>query len=106
MRCVKRSGIALVVALVAMSAHAENRCGWISNTMPSDLTLSDRDGQWKIATFTWNADGFEKMPDTDKGDTCGCVTGTTNKETHQFTRVTGGKLLPSKVCNADKSLKF
>ncbi|MFM0300383.1 DUF4087 domain-containing protein [Paraburkholderia sediminicola] len=100
--------IAAIAAAVGIAtpAHAEKRCGWISNTMPSDFTLSDRDGGWKIATIEWQADGFEAMPSTDKGDTCGCVTGDTDKATHRFTRITGGNLLPTKICNADKSLKF
>lgn len=92
--------------IVRASVHAETRCGWISNTMPSSLEISDRDGTWGIATFTAQADGLDKMPGTDKGDTCGCVYGTTDKATHKFTRITGGKILKASVCSADKSLKL
>lgn len=73
--------------------------------MPSSLAISDRDGTWAVATITEQADGFDKMPDADKGETCGCVSGITDKATHRFVRITGGKLLKPSVCSADKSLK-
>jgi len=39
-----------------------------------------------------------------RGEQCGCVTGTTNPAPHTFTSVTGGKLKPMKACDADKKL--
>jgi len=104
----KKAGIAAGALVVAMSAavpvHAEMRCGWISNVMPSSLSIDDRDATWSIATIDRTADDFEKMPDTNRGDTCGCVTGTTDKQSHRFTKITGGKILPAATCQRDKSL--
>ncbi|MFM0140633.1 hypothetical protein [Caballeronia grimmiae] len=44
------------------------------------------------------------MPDTNQGEHCGCVTGTTDAQTHAFTSVASGKLKPMKACDADKKL--
>ncbi|CAJ7709331.1 Putative exported protein precursor [Burkholderia pseudomallei] len=91
----------LVVAMLSIAAHAETRCGIITNTLPGGaLTLDDRDASWQL-----DAEGVpDKMPPTNRGEQCGCVTGTTNPATHAFTSVTGGKLKPMKACDVDKKL--
>ena len=56
---------------------------------------------------TWDLDAGEdrnNLLGLDRGEQCGCVTGTTNPATHTFTSVTGGKLKPMKACDADKKL--
>jgi hypothetical protein len=84
---------------------AQTRCGWIENDMPSSLTLSDREGTWTIASIDKQASGFDHMPDTDKGDSCGCLSVETDKTTMKITKVLGGKLKPVSACQQDKSLK-
>jgi hypothetical protein len=84
---------------------AQTRCGWIENDMPSSLTLSDREGTWAIASIDKQASGFDHMPDTDKGDSCGCLSVETDKTTMRITKVLGGKLKPVSACQQDKSLK-
>jgi len=91
----------LTTLSVAMTAHAEMRCGIISNSLPGgELTLDDRDAGWNLA-----AQGVpDKMPDTNKGEQCGCVSGTTNATTHEFTSITAGKSKPMKACSFDAKL--
>lgn len=96
----------MAFALIAQSTTAaEMRCGWIENTMPSDLSLSDRDGSWKLASFEWQTEGFDHIPSTDHGDTCGCISGVTDKKSMRILKVLGGKLLPASTCQRDKNLK-
>jgi antitoxin component YwqK of YwqJK toxin-antitoxin module len=83
---------------------AEKRCGWIENDMPSGLTLKDRDGTWSISSADSQADGLSQMPDTNKGDSCGCLTIETNRQSMRVTKVLGGKILAVATCQRDRSL--
>jgi len=73
--------------------------------MPSSLTLKDRDGTWSIVSADGQANGFAQMPDTNKGDSCGCLTVETNKQAMRITKVLGGALKPVSACQQDKSLR-
>jgi len=99
------AGLIAFVLIAQSTTAAEMRCGWIENTMPSDLTLADRDGSWKLATIDWQTDGFDNIPSTDHGDTCGCISGVTDKKSMRIVKVLGGKLLPASTCQRDKKLK-
>jgi Protein of unknown function (DUF4087) len=92
---------AVLFAALSMTSHAETRCGVITNSLPGgELTLDDRDAAWQL-----DASGVpDKMPDTHRGEQCGCVTGATDPKAHAFTSVTGGQLKPMKACNADTKL--
>jgi hypothetical protein len=99
--------VSLLLASVGV-AHAEGvkRCGWIENDMPGgDLTLSDRDGRWGIVTAAGQANGLEKMPNTNKGDSCGCLSVNADARSKRITQIFGGKILPVSVCQKDKALK-
>ncbi len=88
------------------ASAAQTRCGWIENDMPSSLTLDDREGTWTIVSIDKQADGFaDHMPDTNKGDSCGCLSVEADKATMRITKVLGGKLKPVSACQRDKSLK-
>lgn len=90
---------------ISSDGPAVRRCGWISNTMPSNLGLTDRDGTWTIANISEEADGIEHMPNTDKGDSWGCLTVETNRQSMRITKVLGGNLIPIARCERDKSIK-
>lgn len=92
---------AVLLAMLSLTAHAETRCGIITNSLPGgELTLDDTDAAWQL-----DANGVpDKMPDTRRGEQCGCVSGTTDAATHAFTSVTGGSIKSMKVCDADKKL--
>jgi len=88
------------------ASAAQLRCGWIENDMPSSLTLSDREGTWTIVSIDKQADGFDDhMPDTNKGDSCGCLSVETDKASMLIIKVLAGKLKPVAACRRDKSLK-
>jgi hypothetical protein len=60
--------------------------------MPSSLTLRARDRTWQIVGASKsgaiaNPDGFDQMPLTSKGDSCGCLTVETNKQVSVSTAV-------------------
>jgi Protein of unknown function (DUF4087) len=89
---------------------AARRCGWIENDMPSSLTLRDRDGTWQIIGASKsgtiaNPDGFDQMPPTSKGVSCGCLTIETSKQAMQVVKVLGGSLKPVSACQTDQSLQ-
>jgi hypothetical protein len=85
----------------------ELRCGWIENNLPSSLTLRDRTGTWSIVNSNASAapDGFDRMPPTSSGSSCGCLTVQTNSQTMQVSRIFNGKLKPLSACMQDKSLR-
>ncbi|AEA60107.1 DUF4087 domain-containing protein [Burkholderia gladioli] len=86
-------------------SKAEKRCGWIENDLAGrDLTLRDREGTWAISTAAGVATGFEQMPATSKGDTCGCLSVATDRASKKITQVFGGKVIANSICHADKSL--
>ncbi|MFL9987649.1 hypothetical protein [Paraburkholderia sediminicola] len=92
---------AVLLATLSITAHAETRCGIITNSLPGgELTLDDRDAAWQL-----DANGVpDKMPDTNRGEQCGCISGAIDPKTHAFTSITGGQLKPMAACDADKKL--
>lgn len=95
------------IASLLADGPAVKRCGWIENDMPSSLTLKDRDGTWNIVGGQASGEpaGFDQMPPTDKGDSCGCLTVQTNRQSMQIIKIFGGELKPVSACQQDKSLK-
>lgn len=85
----------------------ELRCGWIENNLPLSLTLRDRIGTWSIVSSGASAapDGFDKMPPTSSGNSCGCLTVQTNSQTMQVLKIFNGKLKPLSACMQDKYLR-
>ncbi len=95
---------------LASDGPAVLRCGWIENDMPSSLTLQDRDGTWQIVGASGSgsfpdAEGFDRMPPTNKGDACGCLSVETNRQAMRIVRIFGGKLKPVSACRNDKNLR-
>lgn len=88
---------------------AARRCGWIENDMPSSLTLRDRDGTWQIVGASKSGaiaapDGFDQMPPTGKGASCGCLTVEINRQAMRVVRILGGSLKAVSACQADRTL--
>ncbi|WP_186156706.1 DUF4087 domain-containing protein [Burkholderia gladioli] len=85
-------------------SKAEKRCGWIENNLPGgDLTLRDREGTWAISTAAGVATGFEQMPATSKGDTCGCLSVATDRASKKITQVFGGKVIANSICEVGRN---
>jgi len=95
------------VSKLSADGPAARRCGWVENDMPSSLTLKDRDGTWNIVGGQVSGEpaGFDQMPPTDKGDSCGCLTVQTNRQSMQIVKIGGGELKPVAACQQDKNLK-
>ncbi|MDR5835379.1 DUF4087 domain-containing protein [Caballeronia sp. LZ034LL] len=87
-------------------AAQEKRCGWIENSLPGgELTLQDRDGTWAISSADGLAAGFDRMPATDKGDSCGCLSVAVDKQSKRVTQIFGGEIIPNSKCEADAHLR-
>lgn len=89
--------------LIATNAIAapQLRCGWIENTMPSDLSFTDKDGTWNLL----NVPGEELLPDTDRGTTCACIKVESDPNKLIINEIYGGKKIPAKRCQQDKNLQ-
>lgn len=96
--------VALYLPRPVLAAQA--RCVLSQNDMPSSPALSDREDMWTIASIDTQASGIDHhIPDTDKGDSCGCLSLETDKTTMTITKVLGEKLNPVSARQHDKSLK-
>ena len=91
------------------------RCGWLSNPTPANWWLTDRDGEWILATQGADqAPGMDEMPDMSVagweetnghyGYGCACMTLTVDPATRQVLRVADAQPKPLKQCRADRSL--
>jgi antitoxin component YwqK of YwqJK toxin-antitoxin module len=91
---------------LSVDGPAVKRCGWIENDMPSGLALKDREGTWNIVggTASGTPSGFDQMPPTNKGDSCGCLTVQTHHASMQIVHLLGGSLKPISACQKDNSL--
>ena len=96
-----------ILAIVAVSADAETRCGWVaSQKVDGTMSIEDRDAAWTVIGDSGKPPvGVEYLPGFYQGVSCGCISGVTDKKAHRFVKITGGKNLEDTVCKADKSLK-
>jgi hypothetical protein len=85
MRRLLLAALPLCLALAAAEAAPENRCGWVVNPTPGNWWLTDRDGDWILATQGSDREalGMENIGDISAGDykavngnygyACGCM---------------------------------
>jgi hypothetical protein len=102
-------------APTAAAAAGERRCGWLSNPTPGNYWLTDKDGQWILATQGGDqAPGMDDMPDMSTagwvetnvhyGYGCACITIAHDPATRAVTRIAKAEPKPLKQCRADRSL--
>jgi hypothetical protein len=102
-------------APTAAAAAGERRCGWLSNPTPGNYWLTDKDGQWILATQGGDqAPGMDDMPDMSTagwvetnvhyGYGCACITIDHDPATRKVTRIAKAEPKPLKQCRADRSL--
>jgi hypothetical protein len=102
-------------APTAAAAAGERRCGWLSNPTPGNYWLTDKDGQWILATQGGDqAPGMDDMPDMSTagwvetnvhyGYGCACITIAHDPATRKVTRIAKAEPKPLKQCRADRSL--
>ncbi|WP_122587346.1 DUF4087 domain-containing protein [Pseudomonas viridiflava] len=110
---------ALVLALAGLALPAysaqkvERRCGWFENPTPANVTLTDRDGTWEIATqggYQANGDWPQFKPDQwvrtnrNYGYGCGCMTATADSGINRLDNLTKAVARPLAACRSDPAL--
>lgn len=107
--------LSAALVLVAAPAAAERRCGWLDNPTPANWWLTDRDGEWTIATQGGRqAPGLGELPDMSArgwvaingsyGYGCACLDVETDRREMRITRIRSGTPLPLRQCRADRTL--
>lgn len=90
------------------------RCGWLHNPTPANWWLTDRDGQWILATQGADqAPGMDEMPDMSAGEWvetngyygygCACMTIDADAD-GKVLRVSEAAPKPLAQCRSDRSL--
>lgn len=105
------------VVLASTASASENRCGWLENPSPANLSLQDREANWNITSMgeaagpdavdSGNAPDFDDHQFVQQGAHgygCACLVVDTDKKSQRITRVYSGRILPLSKCRADKSL--
>lgn len=110
---------ALHLAVLAMAAApatgTEQRCGWLDNTTPANMTLKDRDGEWLISQQGgYQAPGIDDMPDMSTrgvvsvngsyGYSCACMVVTSDKAQRRISRILSARPVPLRQCRSDRRL--
>lgn len=97
----------------ARAAVPENRCGWFHNPTPGNATLTDRDGEWVIATqggasaegdwpvFT---DAQWKKTNGHYGHGCACMKVVVDRSEQRVLRIASATAKPLKACREDRAL--
>lgn len=111
------TGGALVVALLASPARAEQRCGWIDNPTPANWSLVDREGEWIIGSQGGRqADGMDLIPDLSGrewvetngsygyGYGCACMSVSTHRADRSIVAIRSVRQLPLAKCRKDPGL--
>ena len=102
-------------AAAVPGAEPARRCGWIVNPTPGNWWLSDRDGEWILASQgSEPAPGMDDMPDMSAsgwvetnghyGYGCACVTLAYDPASRRVTKVADFRPKPLKLCRDDKRL--
>ena len=107
----------LALTGLILPAHAaqkvERRCGWFENPTPANVTLTDRDGTWEIATqggYQANGDWPQFKPDQwvrtnrNYGYGCGCMTATADSDINRLDNLTKAVARPLAACRSDPTL--
>ena len=101
-------------AAVPAGPKGERRCGWLVNPTPANWWLTDRDGQWILATQGADqAPGMDGMPDMSTagwveinghyGYGCACMTITADAD-GRVVRIADAEPKPLRQCRADRKL--
>ena len=91
------------------------RCGWLHNPTPGNWWLTDREGEWILATQGGRqVEGLDEIPDMSLheweetnvhyGYGCACVSVTTAPASAEVVRISDVEPKPLKQCRADKAL--
>lgn len=108
---------AAVLLASAVTAHAEKRCGWLSNSATGKWDLYDAQGAWQIMFLGGDggqAEGMENIPDLTEGEyvrtfatkgyACACMSVDTEGEA--ITRIHSVNQLPLSRCRNDLAIQY
>jgi hypothetical protein len=111
---------AIAVLLGAGTASAqqkggEQRCGWLDNPTPGNVSLHDKDGEWTIgvqgghqAEGDWSPPykpgEWRKSGNASYGYGCACLTVKVDAEEKNILEVVSAKARPLSACRKDKAL--
>lgn len=107
---------ALAACGAAIGADATAlRCGWFENPTPANAWLTDRDGQWIIATQgghqaqgdwpDFKAADWVRTGAGSYGYGCACMRVEANAKTRQITRIVSAAQRPLAACRTDPAIK-
>ena len=104
------------VTPLATAAHAETRCGWLSNPSMGLWELYDADGLWTIRSnaIHYEAKGTDKIPDISTGEyvhtfashgyACACMEVVTEPEI--VLEIRSVRQLPLATCERDPAIRY
>lgn len=110
--------LTLALTGLILPAHAaakvERRCGWFENPTPANVTLTDRDGTWEIASQggyqaegDWPQFSDEQWVPTNGhyGYGCSCMTASADSGTHRLNNLSKAIARPLAACRNDVNLR-
>lgn len=108
--------LAVLASLASTAAHAETRCGWLSNPSMGLWELYDADGLWTIRSnaIHYEAKGTDKIPDISTGEyvytfashgyACACLDVDTEPEI--ILEIRSVRQLPLSTCERDPAIRY
>lgn len=113
-----RLALGFVLFAFALPAHAapETRCGWFTNPTPGNAWLTDKAGEWIIASQgghqadgDWPPEGYGKgqwvvTNGTSYGYGCACFKVEADAKTKMVRKILSATAKPLAACRDDKAL--
>ncbi|WP_235596786.1 DUF4087 domain-containing protein [Leptospira alstonii] len=99
------------------TVNFETRCGWLSNPTPANISLYDRDAEWKIGVqggyqvagdWQWPTFQSGQWVQTNSGSYgygCACLRLRASKQTHEVLEIKTARGILLKQCRQDPALK-
>lgn len=102
-------------AAMAQQKGSEQRCGWLDNPTPGNISLHDKDGEWTIgvqgghqAEGDWSPPykpgEWRRSGNGSYGYGCACLTVKVDAEEKNILEVVSAKARPLAACRKDKAL--
>jgi hypothetical protein len=107
----------LLLAMSAVHALAERRCGWLANPTPGNWWLTDRDATWELSLQgRGGVPGFDDMPDmsargwvvtngSSYGHGCACIDMDVDRARKSVIRMRKATPMPLSACRNDPALR-
>lgn len=101
----------------AAGLEPETRCGWFENPTPSNMWLTDRDGEWTLAIQGGHQADMDLWPDFAPGQWvvtngvsygygCACFKLIADPKTRLVSKVLSAVAKPLSACRSDKAITY